>query len=343
MKKLLNTLYVTTPEAYLALDGENVVVRREETTLGRVPLHTLEGIVAFNYPGASPALMGACAERGVDLCFFTPNNRFLARVTGEAHGNVLLRREQHRWAADPPKSLQAASYFITGKLFNQRWVIERTLRDHAERVDAEKLRSASRRLAGYLRQAPLCADIEALRGLEAVAASTYFGVFDDLILGDKARFFFHGRNRRPPLDRVNALLSFCYALLAREVASALEGVGLDPYVGFMHADRPGRASLALDMMEELRAPIADRFVLSLINRRMVDAKQFHIKENGAVIMDEALRKAILSHWQTRKQEQLSHPFLEEKLAWGIVPHAQALLLARWMRGDLDGYPPFLWK
>ena len=343
MKKLLNTLYVTTPEAYLALDGENVVIRHEEATLGRVPLHTLEGIVAFNYPGASPALMGACAERGVDLCFFTPNNRFLARVSGAVRGNVLLRRTQHEWARDDAKCLEISRYFVTGKVYNQKWVIERTLRDHAERVDAQKLREASRKLSGYLGMLPACADVDTLRGMEAVAAGAYFGVFDELILGDKNGFSFRGRSRRPPLDRVNALLSFCYALLAREAAAALEGVGLDPYVGFMHADRPGRASLALDLMEELRAPLADRFVVSLINRRMIDPKQFSVKENGAVLMDDALRRALLTGWQSKKQEALSHPFLEEKITWGMVPHAQALLLSRFLRGDLDGYPPFLWK
>lgn len=343
MKKLLNTLYVTTPEAYLMLDGENVVVKQSENTLGRLPLHTLEGIVAFNYPGVSPALMGACAERGVDLCFYTPNNRFLARVSGETRGNLLLRKTQHQWADDSAKSLKIASGFITGKVYNAKWVIERTLRDHGDRIDTGKLRGASRKLSEYLGSIQACEDMISLRGLEAVAASAYFSVFDDMILGDKQSFCFHGRNRRPPLDRVNALLSFCYSLLAREVASALEGVGLDPYIGFMHADRVGRASLALDMMEELRAPISDRFVLSLINRRMVAAKQFHVKENGAVLMDDELRKTVLSAWQTRKQEVLAHPFLNEKIAWGMVPHAQALLLSRFMRGDLDDYPPFFWK
>ncbi|MEA5016746.1 MAG: type I-C CRISPR-associated endonuclease Cas1c [Candidatus Limiplasma sp.] len=343
MKKLLNTLYVTTPQAYLALDGENVVVQHEDATLGRVPLHTLEGIVAFNYPGASPALLGACAQRGVDICFFTPNNRFLARVCGETKGNPLLRKTQHQWAQDPARQTQAARYLLIGKVYNQKWVIERTLRDHGERVEAQGLRQASQKLSGYLDMLADCGGVDALRGIEAVAASAYFGVFDHLILGDKAHFSFSGRSRRPPLDPVNALLSFCYALLAREVAAALEGVGLDPYIGFMHADRSGRPSLALDMMEELRAPMADRFVLSLLNRRMVDPKAFHFKENGAVLMDDALRRDLLTQWQSRKQEVLTHPYLEEKLPWGMVPHAQALLMSRWLRGDLEGYPPFLWK
>ena len=343
MKKLLNTLYVTTPEAYLSLDGENIVVRKDDDVLGRVPLHTLEGVVDFGRSGASPALMGACAERGIDLCFFKPSGRFLARVQGETHGNVLVRRTQHRWADDAAQSLAIAKAFIIGKVYNEKWVIERTRRDHAARVNEGALSAASAQLTEYLHQLPACATMEDLRGVEAVAAKAYFGVLDESILGDKQHFAFHGRSRRPPLDRVNALLSFVYAMLARECASALEGVGLDPYVGFMHEDRSGRASLALDMMEELRAPVADRFVLSLINRRMVDVKQFHIKEDGAVLLSDDARRELLKAWQARKQEVLEHPYLGEKISWGLVPHAQALLLSRFVRGDLDGYPPFRWK
>lgn len=334
---------MTTPQAYLALEGENVVVQHEDATLGRVPLHTLEGIVAFTYPGASPALLGACATRGVDVCFFTPNNRFLARVSGETKGNPLLRKTQYQWAQDPARQTRAARYLLIGKIYNQKWVLERTLRDHGERVDAQGLRHASQKLSNYLDMLGDCADGDALRGIEAVAASAYFSVFDDLIVGDKAHFSFSGRSRRPPLDPVNALLSFCYAMLAREVAAALEGVGLDPYPGFLHADRSGRPSLALDMMEELRAPMADRFVLSLINRRMVDHKAFHYKEDGAVLMEDALRRELLTQWQNRKQETITHPYLGEKIPWGLVPHVQALLMSRWLREDLEGYPPFLWK
>lgn len=343
MKKLLNTLYVTTAEAYLALDGENVIIRKEDDMLGRIPLHTLEGIIMFNYPGASPALMGACAHRGVDLCFFTPHNRFLARVQGETHGNVFLRKTQARWSENVVQSLVAAKAFLIGKVYNEKWVVERTLRDHPERIDIGKLTEVSRKLSAFLKVLPDCPDIVALRGVEAVAAQTYFSVLNDMILGDKHAFTFHGRNRRPPLDRVNSLLSFTYALLARETTSALEGVGLDPYVGFLHEDRCGRASLALDLMEELRAPVADRFVLSLINRRMIDANQFHIRENKAVMIEDSARRDILTAWQQRKQEIITHPFLDEKITWGLVPHVQALLLSRWMRDDLDGYPPFRWK
>ena len=343
MIKLLNTLYVTTPEVYLALDGENVIVRKDDDVLGRVPLHTLEGIVVFTYPGASPALMGACADRGVALCFFTPHNRFLASVQGETRGSVYLRKTQTLWSENAAQSLAAAKAFMIGKVYNEKWVVERTLRDHPERIDVARLTDASAKLSTYLKALPDCPDMTALRGVEAVAAQTYFAVLDDMILGDKRAFAFNGRNRRPPLDRVNALLSFAYALLAREAASALEGVGLDPYVGFMHEDRSGRASLALDLMEELRAPVADRFVLSLINRRMLDAKQFQTRENGAVLIDDAARRDILTAWQERKQEIITHPFLDEKIPWGLVPHVQAQLLSRWMRDDLDGYPPFRWK
>jgi len=343
MKRLLNTLYVTTPQAYLTLEGENVVVLSEGNELGRMPLHNLEAILSFNYPGASPALMGACAERDVDLCFFTPTNRFLARVVGSTHGSLALRRSQYDWSKDMEKCLRAAKYFMVGKIYNARWVVERAIRDHAQRVDVEKLSNVSKRLANYVREIDACRDMEALRGLEAVAASAYFSVFDDMIIGDKQHFSYSGRSRRPPLDRVNALLSFTYSLLARETSSALTGVGLDPYLGFMHADRAGRPSLALDLMEELRAPLADRFVLSLINKRMVDHRQFIRKEDGAILMNDELRKQFLVCWQERKRETITHPYLNEKLPWGLVPHAQALLLSRWMRGDLDGYPPFLWK
>lgn len=343
MKKLLNTLYVTTPEAYLALDGENVIVRKEDEVLGRVPLHTLESILVFTYPGASPALLGACAQRGVGVSFFTPHNRFLARMQGAVHGNVLLRKAQTLWSEDAPRSLEAAKAFMIGKVYNEKWVVERTLRDHPERVDSERLGVVSARLSAYLRDMPACGTLTDLRGLEAVAAQAYFSVLDEMILGDKRAFSFTGRSRRPPLDRVNALLSFAYALLARECAAGLEGVGLDPCIGFMHEDRSGRASLALDLMEELRAPVADRFVLMLINRRMLEAKDFDTQENGAVLITDTARRAFLGAWQQRKQETITHPFLEEKVPWGLVPFVQAQLLSRWIRGDLDAYPPFRWK
>ncbi len=343
MRHLLNTLYVTSPDSYLALDGENVVILRDDVEKRRIPLHNLEGIVAFGYTGASPKLMGTCAEKNISLCFLQPNGRFLARVTGKVRGNVILRKTQYRLSEDMSASLAIAKNNITGKVFNARMVVERALRDHAMRVDTDKLKQVSLALKRALASIRDVADHEELRGVEGEAAAQYFSVFDDLILQQREEFRFAGRNRRPPLDKVNALLSFAYTLLAGETAAALEAVGLDPYVGFLHRDRPGRVSLALDLMEELRPVFADRFVLSLINRREVSRTGFSTQENGAVVMDEDTRKAVLSAWQTRKQEEISHPFLQEKMMWGLVPHVQALLLARFVRGDLDAYPPFLWK
>ncbi len=343
MRKLLNTLYITTPEHYLSLDGENIVVRKEEQEVIRLPLHNVESIVTFGYTGASPALMRACAAKNIALCFLSPSGRFQARIVGEVHGNVLLRKKQYRVSDDEQQSLFIAQNMIIGKLYNARWVIERATRDHAARVDVEQLKKASALIKKSTDAIKDCENLEQLRGLEGESATRYFGVIDQLILQQKEDFQFHTRSRRPPLDKVNALLSFAYTMLANDVASALEGVGLDPYVGFLHRDRPGRISLALDLMEEMRPILADRFVLSLINKREVHAKGFTVKENGAVIMDDAARKAFLSAWQARKQETITHPFLEEKIQWGLVPHVQAMLLARHLRGDLEAYPPFLWK
>lgn len=343
MRKLLNTLFVLTEDAYLTLDGENVVLSRHEETLGRFPLHTLEGILCFSYAGASPALMGACGRNGIDLSFLTPTGRFLARVSGENHGNVLLRRTQYRAADDLFASCRIARWMIFGKVYNARWTIERTIRDHGTRIDAEKLAVVSRTLADFLPAIRQAGNLEELRGLEGKTATQYFGVLDDLILNQKQAFAFHGRSRRPPMDGANALLSFTYTLLARDCAAALESVGLDPYVGFLHRDRAGRESLALDLMEELRAPLADRFVLTLINNRQITEKHLQTQESEAVLLTDEGRKKLLSAWQERKREIITHPYLGEKLPWGLVPYVQALLLARYFREDLDGYPPFLWK
>lgn len=343
MKHLLNTLYILSEDIYLSLDGENVVANRDKQAVARYPLHTLQNIITFSYSGASPALMGACAERQIGLAFCTSRGRFLARVCGESAGNVLLRREQYRVADNPVQCCQISRTMIFGKLFNARWSIERTRRDHGLRVDSEKLTSASQQIYGLLPQIKEVTSPEELRGLEGVGASAYFGVFDEMILGDKETFFFHGRSRRPPLDAVNAMLSFAYSLLAHNCASALESVGLDSYVGFLHRDRPGRTSLALDLMEELRACMADRFVLTLINNRQVKASDFLYMESGAVLLTDEGRKIFLKDWQEKKKEVLTHPYLGEKLPWGMIPYIQALLLARYLRGDLDAYPPFLWK
>ena len=343
MKKLMNTLYVTSEDSYLSLDGENVVVLDKEREIGRLPLHNLEGIVSFGYRGTSPALMGACAERNISLCYLTPQGKFLARVSGKIKGNVILREQQYRSFLDEKKSLEVAKNCITGKIYNARWVLERAIRDHGMQVDVEKLKAASENLKNSLSLVRDCQSTEQLRGFEGEAAKVYFGVFDELILQQKKDFSFHGRSRRPPMDNVNALLSFVYTLLTNMVTSALETVGLDPYVGCLHTERPGRVSLALDLVEELRPVLADRFVVSLINKRMVTGKGFKAKENGAVLMDDETRKILLTEWQNKKKETLMHPFLNEKVEWGIVPYVQAMLLARYLRGDLDGSPPFFWK
>ena len=343
MKHLLNTLYILSEDIYLSLDGENVVANRDKQAVARYPLHTLQNIITFSYAGASPALMGACAHRQIGLAFCTPRGKFLARVCGEGNGNVLLRRTQYRAADDLSQCCQISRTMIFGKLFNARWSIERTRRDHSLRVDSEKLVSVSKQIYGLLSQVKEVTALEELRGLEGVGASAYFGVFNEMILGDKETFSFQGRSRRPPLDAVNAMLSFAYSLLAHDCASALESAGLDSYVGFLHRDRPGRTSLALDLMEELRPCMADRFVLTLINNRQVKAADFQYMESGAVLLTDSGRKTFLKHWQEKKKEALTHPYLGEKLPWGMIPYIQALLLARYLRGDLDAYPPFLWK
>ena len=343
MRKLLNTLYVLPPDSYLSLNGDNVVLTRGKEEIARVPLHNLESIVIFGYAGASPALMGYCAERNISLVFMTKNGRFLARVIGESKGNVVLRKRQYLLSEDLEQSALIARNFITGKIYNQKWIIERYTRDHPLRIDVPRFKEISGQLSDILREVRTCDNLEKLRGLEGKAANNYFRLFNDMILQQKGVFDFSERNRRPPTDEVNALLSFAYSLLASDVAAALEGVGLDAYVGFLHRDRPGRPSLALDLMEELRNVLADKFVLSLINKGIISKNDFLRKENGAVLLNEDARKKFLSFWQTRKQEPITHPYLGEKINWGLVPHAQSLLLARHLRGDLDEYPPFMWK
>ncbi len=343
MKKLRNTLYVTEADRYLSLDGENIVVSSEGKEIGRLPLHNLEEIITFGYAGASPALMCACAERDIAISFLSQSGRFLARVSGKVRGNVLLRKKQYFVSEDEVQSLSYSRNMLRGKLYNARWVLERAKRDHPLQVDCERLSEVSAQIQKYLLELSNCADEAELRGKEGVAASAYFSVFNELILQQKKDFVFHGRSRRPPLDYVNALLSFSYTLLTGMMTAALESVGLDPCVGFFHGDRPGRYSLSLDMMEELRPVFADRFVLTLINKRIVTAHDFVEKENGAIILTDSARKTVLTEWQKRKQVEIVHPFLEEKISWGMVPFAQAMLLARCLRGDLEEYPPFFWK
>ena len=343
MRQLLNTLFVTSEDVYLSLDGENVVANRDGAAIARYPLHTLQSIVSFSYSGASPALMGACAQRDIGLAFCTPRGRFLARVSGQLHGNVLLRRTQYRVADDPSASCRTARMMILGKVYNARWSIERTRRDHALRIDGERFAAVSRQLQELLPLITAETALDSLRGLEGAAATAYFSVLDDMILQGKETFFFRERSRRPPMDAFNAMLSFAYSLLTHDCAGALESVGLDAYVGFLHRDRPGRVSLALDLMEELRPCFADRFVLTLVNNRIIKPEDFSFRENGIVLLTDGGRKLFIQKWQERKRETITHPFLEEKLPWGLVPYVQSLLLARYLRGDLDDYPPFLWK
>lgn len=343
MRKLLNTLYVMTPNCYLTLDGENIVIQDEEKTLGRFPLHTLENIICFTYKGASLALMGACAERKIGMSFFSPRGKFLAKAVGEEYGNVLLRKEQYRISDDDSRSLTYAKNMIVGKVFNSRWSIERTLRDHAYRVNVEKLKQISNTLYETLPKIDGALGLDELRGVEGKAAEQYFSVFNDMVLNQKDDFEFTARNRRPPLDNINAILSFVYTVLAGDCANALSSVGLDSYVGFMHGDRPGRRSLALDLMEELRPIMADRFILTLINTKVIQARHFERQKDNAVLLNDDGRKVFFNAWQNHKKETITHPYLKEKIEWGLVPYVQALLLARAIRGDIDEYPPFLWK
>jgi len=343
MKQLLNTLYVTTQGAYLARDGEAVAVRVEQETKLRVPIHTLSSIVCFGQVGCSPFLMGLCGERGVALAFMTEHGQFLARVAGPVSGNVLLRREQYRWADRPERAAAVARAVTLAKIANCRTVVLRALREREEGEGTEELGQAARRLGRLVETVEGTEGLEEIRGHEGDAARVYFGVFGRLIGVPEEEFFFHGRNRRPPLDNMNALLSFVYTLLTHDVTAALEAVGLDPAVGYLHRDRPGRPSLGLDLVEELRPVIADRLALSLVNRRQVQASGFRKTESGGVVMDDATRKEVLVAYQKRKQEEILHPFLQERAAFGLVPHLQAALMARFIRGDLDGYPCFLWK
>jgi len=343
MKQHLNTLFVTTPGAYLKKDGQAVAVRVDNEIRLRVPLHNLGGVVAFGSVGASPALMGACAEAGIAISFLTESGRFLARVSGFTSGNVLLRREQYRRADDLPQCMLLAGAIITAKVANARTVLRRAARDHPDRPPCEGLEHAAQRLTQTLDEVAAAADLDALRGFEGEAAKDYFSVFNAMIVAQNDGFQMNGRTRRPPLDNVNALLSFLYAILTHDARSACEAAGLDPAVGFLHRDRPGRPSLALDLIEEFRPFLADRVALSLINLRQISAKGFVQQEAGGVSMDDETRKAVLVAYQKRKQETVTHPFLNEKTTVGLLVHLQARLLSRTLRGELDGYPPFIMK
>ena len=343
MKKHLNTLFVTTQGSYLSKEGETVAVKIEQKTRIQIPIHTLDGIVCFGAVSCSPYLMGFCSEKDVSISFLTKYGRFLAMVKGPVSGNVLLRRKQFRMADDPDVCAKMAEFVLTGKLLNCRTVLERTLRDHREKMNDATVKKISKNLLGYIKKEISKNNLDSLRGIEGDAAHQYFSVFNEMILAQKKFFVFSGRNRRPPTDRINCLLSFVYTLLVHDIRSALETVGLDPAVGFLHRDRPGRPGLALDMMEEFRPFLADRLVLSLINRKQIHSDGFIIKESGGFYMDDVSRRTVLKAYQKRKQESLVHPFLNKKVEIGNLFFIQALLLARFIRGDLDGYPPFIWK
>ncbi|CAA7622820.1 type I-C CRISPR-associated endonuclease Cas1c [Magnetospirillum sp. UT-4] len=342
MKDLLNVLYITTPETYLGKEGECVSVRQDGASPRRIPLTNLQGIICLGRVTVSPYLMAACAEKGVTITYLTENGRFLASVHGEVRGNVLLRREQYRRADDEAGSASIARCVLKGKLGNARTVLRRGAREAQDQVRAERLTRAADIHTAALTRLDRETHVDGLRGVEGDAAAVYWSAFAALIRVDDPAFAFSGRNRRPPRDAVNCLLSFVYTLLAHDLRSALEGVGLDPYVGFLHRDRPGRASLALDLEEELRPILADRIVLSLINRRQVEAAGFLTQDGGAVVMDDDTRKAVITAWQERKAKEIRHPFLDEDAPIGLLPHLQALLLARHLRGDLDLYPPLIW-
>lgn len=338
MRILLNTLYVTTPEAYLSKDGLNAVVSVKQEEIFRIPIHNIEQIVTFGYMGASPGLMKLCADNSVSLTFLTPQGRYISRSQGPTKGNVLLRKSQYRYSDNPQYSLHLSKLFIGGKIQNYRNVLRRFIRDNGFNEEVEKAASDLARCKGRVLNAD---SIESVRGIEGEAATNYFAVFPNLILNQKETFTFQGRNRRPPKDAVNAMLSFAYSLICNDMISALETVGLDPYVGFMHTLRPGRASLALDVMEEIRAYLGDRLVLSLINRKQISINDFVKQGDEGIVMTDDGRKTIITAWQNRKREQITHPYLNEKVSIGLLPYIQATLLARYIRNDIDDYPVFL--
>ena len=341
MRKLLNTLFVTLPDVYLAREGNTVVVRSDDEIKAKVPIINLESIVCFNYQGISPALMRLCVENNVSVSFHNQYGKFLARISGPVKGNVLLRKLQFRRSEDESACVNIAANMIAGKIANCRYVLHRGIRDHGGKIQEEIVNNSYIALAYSYKNLKKASSLATIRGIEGEAASKYFSAMDNLILSQKEAFFMHERSRRPPLDRFNALISFLYSLLYLDIVSALETVGLDPAVGFLHRDRSGRNSLALDVMEELRPYLADRLAITLINRKQIQADDFVEKESGAVLMNESGRKNVMTAYQKRKQEQINHPFIDEKISLGLIPYVQSLLLARCLRGDIEGYPPFL--
>lgn len=343
MKRILNTLYITSENSVLSKKGETVYIHTEGKKINQFPLIMLQGIVCFGKSRITPQLMAACAKSGISISFLSPYGRYLAKVTGAVSGNVLLRKEQYRISDDQKRSARLARSIVTGKCANTKMVLQRAVRDHPEKINLEKMKRTIKKLSDTLNKLEAATELNYIRGLEGEAARNYFNVFNELITVKQKGLEFAGRNRRPPLDRVNALLSFIYTLLYHDMRSALECCGLDPAVGFLHKDRPGRMSLALDMMEEFRPVIADRLVLSLLNTRQINSENFNQVESGAILLEDDARKVVLTAYQTRKQDIIKHPFLDKKMHIGIVFHTQAMLMARCIRGDLDNYPPFFWR
>ena len=343
MKRLLNTLYVMTQGAYLKKEGETITVLVEHQVRLRVPVITIHAVVLFGDIMVTPSLLGFCAKKGISISWLNVYGRFMGRLVGPTQGNVLLRREQYRISEDKNRAVLVARNTVTAKIANCRTILQRALRDHPDKINGETMSSIIGTLKIAMDKASSETDLEKLRGIEGDASRVYFSVFNDLIVSQKADFSFSNRNRRPPMDRVNALLSFCYTLLYHDIRSALETTGLDPAVGFLHRDRPGRMSLALDIMEEFRPFFVDRLVLSLINLKQIDEKDFSITGVGSVRFTDAGMKKVVAEYQKKKQNILTHPYLGEEMCIGILFNVQALLLARYIRGDIDGYPAFFWK
>jgi CRISPR-associated protein Cas1 len=343
MRHLLNSLFITTQGSYVAREGETLLIRVEHETRNRFPVVQLQSIVCFGQVSMSPPAMELCAEHGVTVSFLSEQGKFIARVVGPVSGNVLLRREQYRYADVPEMATIIARNMLTGKLVNCRNMLMRAAREREDVESRAILASAAKAFTRHVHGLADVNDLDTLRGKEGSASADYFAVFDHFIAINKDDFLFRVRSRRPPLDNINALLSFIYTLLVHDTVSALECVGLDPAVGFLHRDRPGRPGLALDMMEELRPALADRLVVALVNRQQVQGKGFTKTESGGVLMDNDTRKTVLVAWQERKQEEIMHPFIGEKIKIGLIPHVQAQLFARFLRDDLEAYPPFFWK
>ncbi|WP_289219789.1 type I-C CRISPR-associated endonuclease Cas1c [Ileibacterium valens] len=342
MRKLKSSIYLNSPDSYIALDNGNVVIKEGKEIIGRIPLINIEDIYSFGYRGASPSLIGECMEKGIPLIYLRPSGKFLGRVVGSTKGNVYLRVKQYEAFSNDDFSLEISKNMITGKIYNSRNNLLRVCRDHPYSVDSEKLKQIADELKGCLKKIQEAGSPDSLRAIEGEAARKYFSTFNDLIL-DSSEISFHGRTKHPPLDEVNAMLSFAYTLLTSLITSACEGVGLDPFVGCFHVERPGRVSLSLDLIEELRPVMADRFVLSLLNRKIITKSDFERRENGMVQLSDKGRKVFLKEWQNRKNEIIKHPYFEEKVEWGLIPFTQAKLLAKFLFGEIDSYPPFLWK